>query len=166
MGGNGRKGCKRQPGADGTQLGAAAYYGAIYISKDSGPTWTPGNAPSSDWTSVASSADGTRWAATAARDANGNPAPMEPNWELLLTTARFTFQRIPDPLGRQATPPAVIGLRSPLRPMEPDGRQRPQGMQTATRRRWNPIGSCCLLRRDLHFKGFRTHLDARQRPQQ
>src|SRR5438034_130406 len=59
--------------ADGTKLVAAAGgavvfmssapSGRIYTSADSGSTWTATTAPNIDWTSVASSADGTKLAA-------------------------------------------------------------------------------------------------------
>jgi hypothetical protein len=40
--------------------------GLIYISPDAGATWTPAKAPTNNWTSVASSADGSRLVAAAA----------------------------------------------------------------------------------------------------
>lgn len=46
--------------ADGTKLVAAAYSEHIYISTNSGTTWTQTTAPATNWTSVASSADGTK----------------------------------------------------------------------------------------------------------
>ena len=49
--------------------GTVSYYagdGAIYRSLDSGATWTRTSAPSNNWTSVASSVDGTKWVAAAA----------------------------------------------------------------------------------------------------
>jgi len=61
--------------ADGTRLVAAVandvsgtypiYGGPIYTSTDSGSTWTKTVAPSNHWSSVASSADGTKLVATA-----------------------------------------------------------------------------------------------------
>ena len=46
--------------------------GAIYISLDSGETWLHSTAPSNFWTSVASSADGTKLVATATPYFDGN----------------------------------------------------------------------------------------------
>ena len=40
-------------------------YGSIYVSTNSGETWTPTTAPSNSWNSVASSADGTKLIAAA-----------------------------------------------------------------------------------------------------
>lgn len=51
--------------ADGTKLVAAVANAAIYTSTDSGMTWTAQNGGLRDWTSVASSADGSRLIATA-----------------------------------------------------------------------------------------------------
>jgi len=51
--------------ADGTKLAAAPWYGSIYISTDSGVTWTATTSPSYSWRSMASSADGTKLAAGA-----------------------------------------------------------------------------------------------------
>jgi hypothetical protein len=68
--------------ADGTRLIAAAMSfppsyevggdGLIYISADSGTTWTRTSAPSNYWTSVTSSADGTSLAAVAWTDYTGD----------------------------------------------------------------------------------------------
>ena len=49
--------------ADGTRLAAAAYGGLIYVSTNSGSVWTVASSSSSFWSSLASSADGTRLAA-------------------------------------------------------------------------------------------------------
>lgn len=61
--------------ADGTKLAAVSdsdnfgvgdnfsLDGSIYLSTDSGTTWTPANAPITDWISVCSSADGNKLAA-------------------------------------------------------------------------------------------------------
>jgi len=58
--------------ADGIKMVAAPYYDTVagnpqllYVSKDSGTTWTATSAPSNHWTSVASSADGTKLIALA-----------------------------------------------------------------------------------------------------
>jgi len=67
---------------DGTKMVAAqnfssfGYYGAvpgyIYISTNSGSTWSLASTPSGRWASVASSSDGTRLVAVANEDKNGN----------------------------------------------------------------------------------------------
>ena len=59
---------------DGTKMAAAQHIssfgtygsipGGIYISTNSGSTWSPASAPSGQWVSVASSADGTHLVAT------------------------------------------------------------------------------------------------------
>ena len=60
--------------ADGTRLAATATdsrdqwgillsRGAIYSSSDSGRTWSPSDAPTNDWSTIACSADGSRWIA-------------------------------------------------------------------------------------------------------
>jgi hypothetical protein len=59
--------------ADGTRLVAASpdSYGGdglIYVSTNSGATWTPTSAPSNSWASVASSGDGTQLVAVATDD--------------------------------------------------------------------------------------------------
>jgi uncharacterized repeat protein (TIGR03803 family) len=47
--------------ADGTKLAACAYFlGRVYLSTNSGATWTNAGLPAADWNSVASSADGTK----------------------------------------------------------------------------------------------------------
>jgi hypothetical protein len=55
--------------ADGTKLvtvgNSGTYNGPIYVSADSGTTWTPSIAPSLDWASVASSTDGVKLVALA-----------------------------------------------------------------------------------------------------
>ncbi|HXA45534.1 MAG TPA: YCF48-related protein, partial [Candidatus Angelobacter sp.] len=58
--------------ADGTKAVAAAYYDTaagnpqlLYVSQDSGATWTAASAPSNNWSAVASSADGTKLIALA-----------------------------------------------------------------------------------------------------
>jgi len=53
--------------------------GLIYLSPDAGATWTPATAPTNHWTSVASSADGTRLVAAAA-----------PFWDY--ATSNYAFQ--------------------------------------------------------------------------
>ena len=53
---------------DGNKLFAAIYNGSIYLSTNSGTTWTTSSAPSKAWTWLASSADGTKVAATAQND--------------------------------------------------------------------------------------------------
>src|ERR1041385_6552774 len=61
--------------ADGTKLAAVGCYGWLYLSTNSGATWTPaatvtnGPEPSRPWTSVACSADGMKFFAVA----NSNP---------------------------------------------------------------------------------------------
>jgi photosystem II stability/assembly factor-like uncharacterized protein len=49
--------------ADKTKLLAAVYGGSIYLSTDSGTTWTSSTAPNANWQAVASSADGSKLAA-------------------------------------------------------------------------------------------------------
>lgn len=49
--------------ADGTKLAAASYFGHIYVSTNSGASWTATTAPSYTWRSMTSSADGTKLAA-------------------------------------------------------------------------------------------------------
>ena len=49
--------------ADGTKAAAALWGGPIYISSDSGLTWTPAATPSYEWGSMTCSADGTKMAA-------------------------------------------------------------------------------------------------------
>ena len=51
--------------ADGVRVAAAAMYGPIYISTNSGSSWTATTSPSYSWRSMASSADGTKLAAGA-----------------------------------------------------------------------------------------------------
>ncbi len=51
--------------ADGVRVAAAAFYSPIYVSTDSGSTWTATTAPSYSWRSMASSADGSKLAAGA-----------------------------------------------------------------------------------------------------
>ena len=52
--------------ADGCKLvAAAAPFGSLYTSSDSGSTWISNNVPLASWTSVASSADGARLVAVA-----------------------------------------------------------------------------------------------------
>jgi len=50
--------------ADGTRLIAVIAGGQIYLSSNSGETWTPAPAPIKSWDAVASSADGVKLAAT------------------------------------------------------------------------------------------------------
>jgi hypothetical protein len=56
--------------ADGSRL-VAANREQIYWSSDFGSTWTPSSGPATDWTSVACSADGTKWTAVAVGSAAG-----------------------------------------------------------------------------------------------
>ena len=46
--------------ADGTKLAAAASYGGIWVSTNSGDTWIQTSAPNAWWVSLASSADGSQ----------------------------------------------------------------------------------------------------------
>jgi hypothetical protein len=49
--------------SDGVRLAAAAWEGSIYVSADSGQNWLKANAPTQQWQTVASSADGIKLAA-------------------------------------------------------------------------------------------------------
>ena len=60
-------------------------YNQIYISTNSGATWTPTGAPSANWASVASSADGCRLVAVIKTDEYGNPGRI------------YTWQTTPAP---------------------------------------------------------------------
>jgi hypothetical protein len=51
--------------ADGTTLAAGAYAGNVYLSTNSGVTWTNTSLPANNWYSVAESADGTKLVALA-----------------------------------------------------------------------------------------------------
>jgi len=49
--------------ADGTKLASWAYMKQLFVSTDSGATWSIGNSATANWTAVAASADGARLAA-------------------------------------------------------------------------------------------------------
>jgi hypothetical protein len=66
--------------ADGSTLAAAGFYvdfaldediQSIYVSRDSGATWVPGNAPNVNWNSIAMSADGSKMVAVTRAPAGG-----------------------------------------------------------------------------------------------
>jgi hypothetical protein len=59
-------------------LAGVAYGGGIYTSADSGGTWTPATVPTTNWMSVASSADGTKLAAVV--DGGGIRTAIMPCW--------------------------------------------------------------------------------------
>ena len=68
--------------ADGTALLVVGFISSptisypIYISVDSGATWTLNNLPIYEWNSVAASADGKKWIAAALNDPNSSPGPI------------------------------------------------------------------------------------------
>jgi hypothetical protein len=61
--------------ANGSRTLAVSRTGALYASSDLGKTWTSNSVPGARWSSIACSADGTKWV-VAAGMANGQPGPI------------------------------------------------------------------------------------------